>query len=1128
MQKKTHIMLIIFLMISIFSALPARDNGVKLPEIHAVSIVGNLTNWNPADTDNRMGREGDVWRRTLHLAPGKYEFKLALNDNWSFNFGGRIGKPLQPKGNNIIFYAPIPAAYTFTFSPNAQTLWVDRRPPQQPIAVIRAPSEWGINQPLTINGQTSVSSADHFVQSFLWRVETNDPAGVQIKDAELTQPEFTACFSAYGWYEIILDISDGKSTATARHRLKIGPSVQLVLAEPGPSQPSFHNMTPLPHADEFQWIWRAKQSGNQTVLFTLDHMADPIWGDSQLGDTSFSDGLVGKALTSPHNAPIPFPVEAGRLYEVRFNHRTHEYAISAVDYVEITFDPQHYQNQLSNQEIWQVDVGGDWNNWQTEVTPLALNTDGRWQTYLDLPPALYHYKIRVNQEMWLEDLNADPRWRVDDLTGQGSFNSGILVGESGLIYGLPQPNQINLEAIAHDPNDTQYVNGINPSTIELTIRTLANDLDRIELNYLANGWHSVGIERLLTRFDFDFFRIQLALTTPNDTLKYYLNLVDGTYAISLGAAGLATQAQAMERPFTIGLQPKIIIPEWAQQTVWYNIFPDRFRNGTPENDPTMNEFGQAWFDDLGVPFSLNKWTADWEVLEPWEQAYTERKEKRQGENVRYARHYGGDLQGVIEKMDYLANLGINGIWFNPIHYSDSNHKYDASSFHHVDPTFGFVEDLDYLRHNRETADPSTWRMTRSDSLFFAMVNHARKKGIRVIIDGVFNHTSNEFWAFEQAVQGGPNSPYADWYFFEDWTGWHPDSSFAWNKTQVKYEAWWNYFSMPNLNTRNAAVRQYIFAATRYWLDPDSDPTTADGVDGFRLDAANEIEPDFWVEWRNVVDATKPDVYTTGELWSIAPDWVQGDRFSALMNYPWLKIALRFFRDRDEKITVSEFSRRLAELRFVYPTQVNRALQNLTGSHDMDRLLSGFINPDRELDAENYPRDGYRIERPGDIDPKVWEKIKLFYLFQMTYVGAPLIYYGDEIGMYGADDPHSRKPMLWYERQYENGDRPNLDLYHYLQNLITIRHHSPAFSSGTIKDVIVDDDRDVYGYRRSAGAQSFLIVINNGTENYLLNQPVSNKKKSITDILNRENYPVTDNQATIVIAPQNGVILDVSD
>ena len=280
------------------------------------------------------------------------------------------------------------------------------------------------------------------------------------------------------------------------------------------------------------------------------------------------------------------------------------------------------------------------------------------------------------------------------------------------------------------------------------------------------------------------------------------------------------------------------------------------------------------------------------------------------------------------------------------------------------------------------------------------------------------------------------------------------------------------------------MREHIFAVTRRWMDPDGDGDPSDGIDGWRLDVPNEIAASFWVEWRALVKSINPEAYITGEIWDGAGEWLQGDRFDAVMNYPFARAALAWVGDEENKIAPSELDRRLAELRQAYPAEATYALQNLLDSHDTDRLASMLKNPDREYNGQNRVQDGARYDdaRP---DPIHYQRARLLALLQMTYVGAPMVYYGDEVGMYGADDPICRKPMLWHDHEpYDDpaNDHVMQEQLEWYQRVIALRRSSPALTRGSFETLVTDDEHDLWVYERRLGSERVLVALNaSGTD-----------------------------------------------
>ncbi len=1154
-----------------------------LPEIRAVMLAGDLTSWDPANPATAMAKtSATVWEKALHLPPGVYHFKIALNGG-SHWLSGEISSPLRADTHPTVVRLATPGQYLFRFDQASRRVDVQSVPHSQPIAVItgpalsdvEGPTTWDLNLPLTLSAEHSLPLKNWPFKKYEWRCDQIPQIS---KD---TMFQFTP--RQTGLYSITLTASDDGQTVSRTQVVEVKPSAQI-LTDAGTTDISSRaaNMTPGERAGLFQRIFKAAETRNTFIQFAFDHDAAQVYGDSQLGDTSVSDGIEGRAKAAPLNAPIPCPIVAGKFYKVTFDRDSKAYAIHEASITEFSFDPN--RNVISGVEIWKVEVVGEMNNWRGQ--DMERLSDGTWRWYAELPEGLYAYKIRLNQDIWLEDPNADPKLHRDDLTGHGTFNSVIQVGETGAMFGEPMPHHINAAALKHDPTDVLYFNPISLNEVEITLRTLENDVKNISLFYDAQTvmyfdsnvtLREIKMTKSHSKSGFDFYRARILRDAEKpgfgfgfaiDAKLHYFEqycfvIQDDSLSIRMSSGG-ATSPSPLIVPYkpsrfydyyNVEKKEKVAVPDWARHAVWYNIFPERFRNGNPANDPTTNEHGPAWFAEntLG-PFTVSKWTDDWDALQPWEQKYAALDKKCCGADMKHARHYGGDLQGVLEKLPYLADLGITAIWFNPVHYAYSNHKYDAASYHHIDPHFGeWNADEEWNTDDTENADshglkereekdkknevsvnpsnprdPRSIPFTPSDSLFLRLVARAHELGIKVIIDGVFNHTGDEFWAFERAIWEGPDSPYAKWYTFKSWGNWHADSSLAWNRKQVTYACWWNYTSLPELSTTNPAVREHIFDVTRRWLNPDGDPATDDGIDGFRLDVANEVEPDFWLEWRKVVDAAKPDAYTTGELWAKSPEWVKGDRFTAVMNYPWLELALQYFRDQKKKLKTGEFEAKLRELRTLYPTQVSQAVQNLSGSHDTDRLLSGFINPDRKLDQDNRAGSGFDTRRPWEVDAQIWDKVKLFYLFQMTYVGAPMLYYGDEVGMYGADDPDCRKPMLWADLKYANGEKPNLELLVYLKKLIALRKSSKAFSIGDFKQLLADDEKDVFVYKRSYNDERFIVVLNNSLKPQILDLDVRTSlnrgDEYADDILAGSRYQLSNGRLQVILPSKTGMIL----
>jgi glycosidase len=535
------------------------------------------------------------------------------------------------------------------------------------------------------------------------------------------------------------------------------------------------------------------------------------------------------------------------------------------------------------------------------------------------------------------------------------------------------------------------------------------------------------------------------------------------------------------------------VPAWAKRAIWYQIFPERFRNGDRSNDPTLMDLRGAWPHDPQTTWQVSSWTGDWYKSQPWEEV--------NGKGFYYnaqLRRYGGDLQGILDKLDYLQQLGVNAIYLNPIFESPSLHKYDATMYHHIDNNFGPDPAGDRSIWEKENpADPTSWQWTSADRLFLQLVHEVHKRNMKIIIDGVFNHVGLTFWAFEDVKKNGEKSAYKDWFIIKK----YDDPATAEN--EFDYEGWYGVRELPELredeNGLVSGPREHIRAIVKRWMDPNGDGDPSDGIDGWRLDVAEMVKIPFWREFRKWVRHINPDAYITGEVWwedwknekmFNAEPWLRGDAFDAVMNYRFAREVGYFFKAKQRKISASEFVRRLDSLRREYRDDVNYVLMNLMASHDTDRLGSQIVNADAKYDKHVGVSDNknYDVRKPNADEIRTQ---KLIALFQMTYVGAPMIYYGDEVGMWGADDPDERKPMLWADMRYANEAshpfgtrRPNdknqfnNDLFQHYAQLAAIRSRSNALTLGDMQTVFTDDERDSFGFMRSAGNEKMLVLVNN--------------------------------------------------
>ena len=538
------------------------------------------------------------------------------------------------------------------------------------------------------------------------------------------------------------------------------------------------------------------------------------------------------------------------------------------------------------------------------------------------------------------------------------------------------------------------------------------------------------------------------------------------------------------------------LPAWAQQAVWYQLFPERFRNGDPANDP--GRLSLDYPELVPDTWAVTPWTADWYARAPWETA----SGPDFYEHGVFHRRFGGDLQGVIDKLDYIKSLGVTAIYFNPVFYAPSLHKYDGASFHHIDPHFGPDPASDLRLIAGETEDPATWTTTAADRLFFEMLRQAKARGLRVVIDGVFNHTGTRHFAFLDLIENQQASRYASWFVVEEWDDpATPENEFDW-------AGWWDFKGLPifqdnaDATDLGAGPRQYVFDATRRWMDPDGDGDPSDGIDGWRLDVTDEVPVGFWKDWNDLVFSINPDAVTITEVWQDARHLIEEGGFSASMNYHGFAMPVEEWLvdgDIGPRAFADTVSRRLA----AYAPARQRVMQNLMDSHDTERLASMIVNRQFEgdYDRANSPRytEGVSGRAPTAEEREVQ---RLVATLQATFVGAPMLYYGTEAGMWGADDPDDRKPMLWPDLTYAdecaepNGTRRDpcdpvafdADLFAFYQSALALREKMSPLVWGDFAVLVADDQQNALAFARRHEGQEIVVALNRGDAEARLQVP----------------------------------------
>lgn len=472
------------------------------------------------------------------------------------------------------------------------------------------------------------------------------------------------------------------------------------------------------------------------------------------------------------------------------------------------------------------------------------------------------------------------------------------------------------------------------SEVTIRFRTARNNVDRV---FLVCGGQKHLMVRVESNNDFDYYAYVMRL--DDQKVSYYFEVQTGRITGIYDMRGLV---QEVNEYYDFIIIPGFHTPDWAKGAVMYQIYTDRFCNGDPSNDP--------------------------ENVVLW----------REHGSVTNEECFGGDLAGITDKLDYLQNLGINGLYLTPINEAPSNHKYDTTDYTKIDPRFGDEETFKHL------------------------VKEAHKRGIRVMLDGVFNHSGYYFAPWQDVLAKGPKSEYYDWFMINEW----PFDKNGQAAKKKQYYTFAFFDSMPKINTNNPKVRKYFVDICANWVENY-------GIDGIRLDVANEVSHRFCKELHARVKEINPDIYILGEIWHNALPWLRGDEFDAVMNYPLGQSIKDFWIDKS--LTNEDFEYTINRCYTSYMQQTNDVLFNLLDSHDTKRLRSDVKNLDEYF-------------------------AQIAVLFAMP--GSPCIYYGTEIAMEGSYDPDCRRCMPWSDIEAgKYAERSRI-----ISTLIHLRRQEPLLKS----------------------------------------------------------------------------------
>lgn len=616
--------------------------------------------------------------------------------------------------------------------------------------------------------------------------------------------------------------------------------------------------------------------------------------------------------------------------------------------------------------------------------------------------------------------------------------------------------------------------GLKHATLVIERRHLAGNqqqldyepLARIEMTPHSRGL-GVGFSARYRFADVGIYGYWFELEMGDGTRYALQNNTDTVYWTrekgSMGPAvveRLPANAKRIRRYRQTIYAPDFQVPGWAKDVVYYYVFPERFRNGDKGNDPRPGGGRpQDRYQDRDVERH-----ATWNE-KPF------RPDSGDGSDSLYNNDFfGGDLAGLTTKLDYIQSLGANALYLTPVFRAPSNHKYDAADYKHIDPAFG------------------------SDDDFVRLCAEAAKRGMRVIPDTSLNHVGADSPYFNRygnfptggAFDGGkinPASPYASWFKFK------PDE-----KDDRQYQGWAGVSDLPEIDKDSPSFRAYAYrdadSVTRLWLNR--------GAAGWRMDVAPWVPDDFWREWRQAVKATRPDALTVAETWFDASKYFLGDTFDSTMNYIFRNAVLDYAAGKSGK----RMAANLELMREAYPHQAFSALMNLLSTHDQPRALH-HLGEDRDPSQAK-------------------QRLRLAVFFQMTYPGSPTIYYGDEVGVGGGDDPYNRAPYPWADE----GGQPDLALLADFRRLTKLRHDLPVLRHGLLSAPLHVDDQVVV-LARQDGKTWAVTATNNSLQARTVQVGLPFAADQLQDALGGGTVAVQGGRLQLTVPPLSGRVLTTS-
>lgn len=654
--------------------------------------------------------------------------------------------------------------------------------------------------------------------------------------------------------------------------------------------------------------------------------------------------------------------------------------------------------------------------------------------------------------------------------------------------------------------------------IKLRFRTAKDDVDKVRLVTKVGGY---DMEKESTEGEFDYYTINWRLN--DEHFRYCFEIRSGENVCYYSRCGVSKEIVEF---YDFVIAPGFSTPEWAKGAVMYQIYTDRFYNGDKSNDVETNEYYY-----IG---GYSRKVTDW---------------GKYPDTMGVREFYGGDLRGVIEKLDYLQDLGIEVLYFNPLFVSPSNHKYDIQDYDYIDPHYGVIvedggevlpegvtENLKATKYQKRTT--SLKNLEASNKLFIELVEELHKRGMKIILDGVFNHCGsfNKWMDRERIYEGqegyekgayiSPESPYRSYFrFFKEET-----ENWPYN---YNYDGWWGHDTLPKLNYEDSVkLENYILYIGRKWVSP---PFNADG---WRLDVAadlgrsNEYNHQFWKKFRTAVKDANPNALILAEHYGDPSDWLRGDEWDTVMNYDafmepvtWFLTGMEKHSDEDREELCGNADNFIGSISHHMANMLTPSLQvamNELSNHDHSRFLT---------------RTNHMVGRVEKLGPEAAEAyidysvMRAAVVIQMTWVGAPTVYYGDEAGVCGFTDPDNRRTYPW--------GNENKELLSFHKDIIKIHKEYRALRTGSIEMLAWSES--ILAYGRFLGNEQIVVIINNRSELTEVTVPVWRAEVPVKCRMKRllysyacgytteaEEYLVADGEVVVNMGAHSALVLKTMD